>query len=598
MTPWATRVEPAPWREEEFIPYSAEVRCPPGPALVLAPHPDDEVLGCGGAILSHLAAGDTVQVIIATDSDFGTFLPGSDGIAVRRHEAEAAAKVLGYGLPSFWGMPDRGLVYEETLIARVLEAVNQSGARIVYAPSWWEIHPDHCVLAMATVEALRRCPRPVILAMYEVGVPLHPNSLLDITDLLARKREAIACYQSQLRLQRYDSHILALNHFRTYTLPAETDAAEAFRLFRGPDLRQNPLRAIRPGLYYAQGQDTSSIAPPLVSVLVLGGPEDMADALDSVMLQTHCHIEIIVVPDWGVDQEGLAAGLGYWNKGRFPLRAIEAPAHSSLAQKANLAMAGALGDWVLMLGKGDSLLPDHVAKLLARIAESTPSRCGSAGVQMIQSEQGQSLESWEWRLTPSAGQPLAYCPLPLSAVMFERVLFMEGYRFNDQLDDQAAIWDFWLQLVSGTEWATSSEVTTRHHYRVMSPMKSVACAGFSSGVAIPVIQNWLDRDTRKEAAATIWEGMASLEQTLARNSTLEEQVANLMEERQERIELTNNLNQKVMTLGQQCATQTRLNSRIEEKCQELGEQIDAMHKSTSWRLTRPLRKMALWLRGL
>ncbi len=593
-----TQVEPAPWREEEFIPYEAVTRCPPGPSLVLAPHPDDEVLGCGGAILRHLAAGDSVQVIIATDSDFGTFESGSDGKAVRRREAEAAAKVLGYGLPSFWGMPDRGLVYEETLIGRVREAVEQSGAVIVYAPSWWEIHPDHCVLAMATVEALRRCSRPIILAMYEVGVPLHPNLLLDITDLLARKREAIACYQSQLRLQRYDSHIQALNHFRTYTLPAGTEAAEAFRLCRGPDLRQDPLRAIRPGLYYAQGQGTSSIAPPLVSVLFLGEPQDMADALDSVMLQTHGHIEIIVVPDCGVDHEGLAAGLGYWNKGRFPIRAIEAPSHSSLAQRANIAMAGARGGWLLLLGKGDRLLPNHVAKLLASLAESTPARCGSAGVLMVQSEKGHSLESWEWRLPPASGQPLAYCPLPLSAVMFEGSLFREGCRFNEQIDDQAAIWDFWLQLVSGTQWATIPEVTTRHHYRVITPMKSVACAGFVSGSAIPVIKNWLDRGPRNDVAATIWEGMASLEQTLARNSTLKEQVANLMDEQQERIELTNSLNQKVRMLYQQCATQTRLISSFEEKCQDLGERIDAMHKSTSWRITRPLRKMAQWLRGL
>ena len=248
MPPSDTQVEPAPWREDEFIPCEAVTPCPPGPALVLAPHPDDEVLGCGGAILRHLAAGESVKVIIATDSDFGTFESGPNGKAVRRREVEAVAKVLGYGLPSFWCMPDRGLVYEETLIGRVREAVEQAGTVIVYARSRWGIHPEHCVLAMEAVDALSRCSRPVILAMYEVGPPLHPDMLLDISDLLARKREALARYQSQLRLQPYDSHILSLNHFRTYTLPAGTEAAEAFRLCRGPDLRQDTLRAIRSGL--------------------------------------------------------------------------------------------------------------------------------------------------------------------------------------------------------------------------------------------------------------------------------------------------------------------------------------------------------------
>lgn len=596
--PKDTRVEQPPWREPEFIPYEAVTRCPPGPVLVLAPHPDDEVFGCGGAILRHLAAGDSIKVIIATDSDFGSFVTGAEGIAERRREAEAAARVLGYGSPSFWGLPDRGLVYDETLIGRVREAVEQSGAAIVYAPSWWEIHPDHCVLAMATVEALRRCPRTVIMAMYEVGVPLHPNLLLDITDLKARKQEAMTCFQSQLQVQRYDSHIAALNHFRTYTLPAGAEAAEAFRLLRGDDLRQYPLRAIRPGLYYAQSQTTHGIVPPLVSVLFLGGRGDMADALDSVMLQTHAHIEIIVVSDWGLDPAGLAPGLDYWGNSRFPIRVIEASSHCSLAQRANLAMAGAMGDWLLMLGKGDSLLPIHVAQLLDSLAESAPARCGSGGVQMVQMKNGRPLGGREWRLDPSSRQPQAYCALPLSAVMFKRELFMEGCHFNTQLGDLAAIWDFWLQLASRTQWAITSEVTTRHHYLVTARLKSVECAGLSSGAAIPVIQNWLDRGASVELASTIWEGMASLEQTLARNSTLKEQVVSLMEEQKGRIEFENSLHDKLVALGQQFAEQKIITSKVEGKCHELLEQIDALHKSTSWRLTRPLRKLALWLRGL
>jgi len=249
------------WNEADFIPYQAASRCPPGPALVLAPHPDDETFGCAGAILCHLEAGDRVSVVIATDSDYGHFQPGEEGCQVRRREAEAAAAVLGYGSPVFWGLADRGLAYGEGLIGRVLEAIDHSKAALLYAPSFWEIHPDHQVVARAAVEAIRRSARPVTLAMYEVGVPLHPNLLLDITPLAARKQAAMDCYLSQLRIQRYDRHVSALNLFRTYTLPASVESAEAFRLLDAQELRRWPAGAMGPEIYYGQDPARRHLLP-------------------------------------------------------------------------------------------------------------------------------------------------------------------------------------------------------------------------------------------------------------------------------------------------------------------------------------------------
>jgi len=212
--------------EHHFIPYSAVDYLPHGRVLVLAPHPDDEVLGCGGSIIRHVQAGDPVKVIIVTDGAYGAPDRAGDYALTRQQESIAAANVLGYGAPCFWALPDRSLEYGEFLIQRILRCIEDVQPDIVYAPSWWEIHPDHLALAMATVEAVRRSVRPLYLAMYEVGVPLHPNTLLDVTDIIDRKQAAIVCFASQMQQQPYDRHVTALNRFRTYTLSATVEAAD------------------------------------------------------------------------------------------------------------------------------------------------------------------------------------------------------------------------------------------------------------------------------------------------------------------------------------------------------------------------------------
>ncbi|TCT22805.1 PIG-L deacetylase family protein [Thiobaca trueperi] len=270
------------YSEHDFIPYAANTAMPRGRTLVLAPHPDDEVLGCGGAIMRHVAAGDPIRVIIVTDGALG-LPPGTpDAALTRQRESLCAAAVLGYGEPVFWGLPDRGLEYGEALIQRILGEMEDAGADLVYAPSWWEIHPDHLTLALATAEAVRRCPRPVQMVMYEVGAPLHPSHLLNIGDLCERKQAAMDCFTSQLAQQAYDRHIAALNVFRTYTLPAEIASAEAYRLIVRDALREDPLRLMQPGPGHQEPQAITRIAalPPLSCVAACG--MDIGRLLDAL----------------------------------------------------------------------------------------------------------------------------------------------------------------------------------------------------------------------------------------------------------------------------------------------------------------------------
>jgi len=227
--------------EHELIPYQASERLGAGPVLVFAPHPDDEVFGCGGAIARHVEAGDRLKVVILTDGAFGAAQPEAVR-AIREDESRAAARVLGYGEPSFWRLPDRGLHLDEGLIERLRASIEAEQAALVYAPSWWEIHPDHLSLALACAEAVRRSTSAPSLALYEVGMPLHPNALLDITAQVARKDAAMACFASQLEAQTYDEQVRGLDRFRSYTLPRAVRAAEAYRLIRHAELLAAPQR--------------------------------------------------------------------------------------------------------------------------------------------------------------------------------------------------------------------------------------------------------------------------------------------------------------------------------------------------------------------
>ena len=87
----------------------------PERVLVIAPHPDDEVLGCGGVLALHAMRGDRVRVVVLTDG-----AAGGDAEA-REAETRAAATVLGLEQVEFLGLEDGGLECDPDLVMRLSE---------------------------------------------------------------------------------------------------------------------------------------------------------------------------------------------------------------------------------------------------------------------------------------------------------------------------------------------------------------------------------------------------------------------------------------------------------------------------------------------
>lgn len=224
--------------------------------LVLAPHPDDEVFGCGGSAALYASGGAKVQPHILTDG--GAHLEGAQRdamVALRREESRRAARVLGTAPPTFGPWQDRRLGDITDLSERLAELIDAAAADVVFAPSPWEVHPDHRATAWAALRAVRAGQLAEgagpVLAFYEVGAPLRPNHLVDISAVADAKRRAMATFESQLAQQRYDVHITALNTFRTYTVPGNVAAIEAL-IVVGPqqldDWLSNYAQSGPPGL--------------------------------------------------------------------------------------------------------------------------------------------------------------------------------------------------------------------------------------------------------------------------------------------------------------------------------------------------------------
>lgn len=193
--------------------------------LVVAPHPDDEVAGCGGVIALHGRAGDQVTVLYVTDGR-ASRAGGLDAAAMarrRQEEAEASARVLKVEDWQWLGLPERR--WEDADLAVPLERlIAKLAPDVVYAPSRVDFHPEHYAVArvIAQVPALVSVHS---IRVYQVQVPLT-RILVNLAAPIASVRdmalEASAVYASQessmrgpLRLKAYAA--------RTHGFPAEAE---------------------------------------------------------------------------------------------------------------------------------------------------------------------------------------------------------------------------------------------------------------------------------------------------------------------------------------------------------------------------------------
>ncbi len=186
--------------------------------LVIAPHPDDEAIGCGGTIALHRQAGDRVAVLFLTSGEGG--LPRAsvaDAWSTREAEARAAVADLSADVLAFLRLPDGGVGDDvDRAAAAVAAAMADVRPDCVYLPHPAEDHADHaaCLPVLGRAYGLLGRPEPWLLG-YEVWTPLGWfDQVRDVSAVYDRKRAAVRRHASQLADFDYDRAAAGLNAYR------------------------------------------------------------------------------------------------------------------------------------------------------------------------------------------------------------------------------------------------------------------------------------------------------------------------------------------------------------------------------------------------
>ena len=199
--------------------------------LIIAPHPDDEVLGCGGTIAKHSENGDEIHLIIATRG----YTPdwSEEFLENRKIEIKESNKILGIKKTYFLNHPTVKLdtIPQKELNDSIVKIVDKIKPDIAYIPFKGDLNKDHRLLFEASLVALRPLNHKVkkvlsyeILSETEWGQEIEifkPNVYVDITKTFNKKIEAMNAYKSELR---------------KYPHPRSVEALEALAIKRGSEI--------------------------------------------------------------------------------------------------------------------------------------------------------------------------------------------------------------------------------------------------------------------------------------------------------------------------------------------------------------------------
>lgn len=220
--------------------------------LVIAAHPDDEVLGCGATAARLVLEGHDVHFAILGEGMSSRHSDRTDAdssqLAVLHRQAHAAAAKVGVKNLSLQKLPDNRLDTVPLLeVVKVIEdLVERTGPDVIYTHHGGDLNVDHGVIHRAVLTATRpiagqnvrdiyafEIPSSTEWAFQRVNSPFRPNVFIDVTHTLAAKIAAMECYETEVRKFPHPRSPEALRAIAMrWGSVAGCGAAEAFELVR------------------------------------------------------------------------------------------------------------------------------------------------------------------------------------------------------------------------------------------------------------------------------------------------------------------------------------------------------------------------------
>lgn len=175
-------------------------------ALVVAPHQDDEAIGCGGSVLAHVDAGGEVKVVIVHEGSGDAEALGrtkEEMRDLREGESASCASLAGLGSPTFLRCPALDQAGIDYSAGRLREIIAEYRPDVIFSPSVFDHHQDHVNTSIALADALEGNSSKIEVYSYEIWGLTIPNVAVFIDDYINLKDEMIGCFKSQTNSNDY-----------------------------------------------------------------------------------------------------------------------------------------------------------------------------------------------------------------------------------------------------------------------------------------------------------------------------------------------------------------------------------------------------------
>ncbi|MGZ5780916.1 MAG: glycosyltransferase, partial [Burkholderiaceae bacterium] len=407
--------------------------------LVFAPHPDDEIIGCGGYLALKRAEKAAVRVIVVSDGALGLLSMQQIQPKLRQEESRHGLAKLQIKDVQFWNYRDGSIPLNGEIITAYRQAIIDFRPSRIMLPEPGEAHPDHRRVTRGVIRALEG-KWTGDLWFYETTQPAPlVNVIIDISTSIETKLQALADHSSQLAQYDYVGHCDSLARMRG--IASGWSRGEAFLVFPWDGSPQNFFEA-----------------RPLISVVVRANDAQiLSHALASLATQKYDQIEVVLV--WfGKNAPDLSA---------FDVLDIRTiTGENNRGYNLNIGIAHARGEYIAFLDQDDIVYPEHLALLLAEMRGRNEVDVAHSGCRVVSCLRSGELvevigEEAIMNQAVEPGRLMIGNIIPINALLF-RIQIFRTMHFDETLDAYED-WELLAQLaLADYHFAQVDEITCEY----------------------------------------------------------------------------------------------------------------------------------------